>query len=128
MSLVSVVSASSGQPLTITDMTDIDPNAGTIRRALGLPFYGPYFTWLPIFNVTYVAGWGVSVPPSMGMAARIILAHLWQTQRGAVSPPLMGGEETVVLPGFGFAIPNRAAELLENGSQGGIPFCTEAWV
>ena len=128
VSLVSVVSASSGQPLTITDMTDLDPNAGTIRRALGLPFYGPYFTWLPIFLVTYIAGWGTAVPPSMNSAARIILAHLWQTQRGAVSPPLMGGEETVTLPGFGFAIPNRAAELLENGSQNGIPFCTEAWV
>ncbi len=31
------------------------------------------------------------------------------------------------IPGFGFAVPNMAAELL-NGSQGGIPFLDEAFV
>ena len=39
----------------------------------------------------------------------------------------MGGEEMATLPGFGFAIPNQAAELL-NGSQGGIPFLAEAYL
>ena len=127
VSLVSVVSASSGQALTITDMTDIDTNAGTIRRALGIPFIGPYFTWLPIFTVTYIAGWGTAVPAAFNSAARIILAHLWQTQRGAAPQPLMGGEETVMMPGFGYAIPNRALELLE-GSYNGMAFRSEAYV
>jgi len=33
----------------------------------------------------------------------------------------------VTPPGFGFAIPNMAAELLD-GAQGGIPFANEAFV
>ena len=39
----------------------------------------------------------------------------------------MGGEDMVTIPGFGFAVPNMAAELL-NGSQGGVPFLVEAYV
>ncbi len=127
VSLTSVVSASSGQALTITDMTDIDYNAGTIRRALGIPFIGPYFTWLPIFNVTYVAGWGVQVPATFSSVARIVLKHLWEAERGAAASPLLGGEETVSMPGWGYAIPARAAELLE-GTFNGMPFRCEAFV
>jgi hypothetical protein len=33
----------------------------------------------------------------------------------------------VLLPGFGFLVPNRAAELL-NGSLNGMPFRLEAYV
>lgn len=127
VSLVSVVSASSGQPLSIVDMTDLDRNAGTIRRSLGLPFIGPYFMWLPIFNVTYTAGWGTAVPAAFNSAARIIIRHLWDTQRGAASAPMLGGDETAMIPGFGFAIPNRAVELLQ-GQQDGMPFMREAFV
>lgn len=126
VSLTSVVSVGSGEPLPINDMTDLDKNASTVRRALGLPFYGPFFQWLPIFTVTYVAGWGTTVPAAFNTAARMILQHLWQSQRGAMALP-MAGVETVTLPGFGFAIPNRAAELL-GGSQDGIPFTLEAFV
>jgi hypothetical protein len=39
----------------------------------------------------------------------------------------MAGEAMVTVPGFGFAIPNQAAELL-NGSQNGIPCMAEAYV
>jgi hypothetical protein len=39
----------------------------------------------------------------------------------------MGGMETVTIPGFGFAVPNMAAELL-NGSMNGVPFIQEAFV
>jgi len=126
--LVSVTSitAASGGAIDISAGLDLDVNAGLIRRKLGLPFYGPFFSWLPQVNVTYVAGWGVSVPATFGTAARIILQNLWNTQRGPAPQPLMG-EEMVTLPGFGFAIPNQAAELL-NGSLNGIPFLAEAYV
>ena len=76
--------------------------------------------------VVYVAGWGVSVPAAFGSFARIVLAHLWTTQRGPAALP-MGGGDMVQVPGFSYAIPNRAAELL-NGSQGGVPFLSEAYV
>jgi hypothetical protein len=127
VSVTSIVSASSGLPLDISAGLDIDPNAATIRRKLGYPFYGPYFQWLPAMLVTYVAGWGTSVPAAFNLAARITVQHLWETQHGPSARPGMGGAEVVTLPGWGYAIPNRAAELLA-GSQNGMPFVLEAYV
>jgi len=119
VSVVSVTSASGGA-IDISAGLDIDSNAGTVRRKLGLPFYGPFFQWLPQVNITYVAGWGTAVPAAFNSAARIILAHLWESQRGPASLPGLGGGDTVTMPGFGFAIPNMAAELLD-GEQNGMP-------
>jgi hypothetical protein len=127
VSVTSITSASGGA-IDISAGLDLDVNAGTIRRKLGLPFYGPFFQWLPQVNVIYVAGWGTAVPAAFGTASRIILQNLWETQHGPSARPSMGGsDEMVTLPGFGFAIPNQAAELLD-GSQNGVPFLTEAFV
>ncbi|HEY3883287.1 MAG TPA: hypothetical protein VGM12_32265, partial [Trebonia sp.] len=125
--LVSVTSitGASGGVIDISAGLDLDVNAGLIRRQLGLPFYGPFFSWLPQVTVTYIAGWGTSVPAAFNTAGRIILQHLWESQRGPLAMP-MAGEPAVMVPGFGFAIPNRAAELL-NGSQDGVPFMSEAY-
>jgi hypothetical protein len=125
VSVTSIASAS-GSNIDISGGLDLDVNAGTIRRKLGLPFFGPFFTWLPQCSVTYVAGWGTSVPAAFNSAARIIVQHLWDTQRGPAALP-MGGGDVVTLPGWGFAIPNRAAELLD-GSLNGMSFKTEAYV
>jgi hypothetical protein len=128
--LVSVTSitGASGGVIDISAGLDLDANAGLIRRQLGLPFYGPFFQWLPMVNVTYVAGWGVSVPATFGTVARIIIQNLWETQHGPSGRPSMGSQsDMVTVPGFGFAIPNQAAELLD-GSQGGIPFLSQAYV
>jgi hypothetical protein len=127
VSVTSIVSVASGLPIDITAGLDIDPNAGTIRRKLGFPFYGPYFAWLPAMTITYVAGWGTSVPAAFNTAARVILQHLWETQHGPAVRPSMGGMDMVQPAGFSFAIPNRAAELL-NGMQAGMPFRLEAYV
>lgn len=128
VSVTSIVSVASGTAVDISAGLDLDVNAGTIRRKLGYPFYGPFFTWLPAMSVTYVAGWGVSVPAAFNTASRIILQNLWETQHGPSARPQMGaGGDMVNLPGFGFAIPNQAAELLE-GSQNGVPFMMEAFV
>ena len=118
---VTSITPDTGAAVGLTDLK-IDANAGVIRRALGLPFYatGPWFT------VTYTAGWGTAVPAAFNAFARIVLDHLWATQRGPAMMP-MGSEETVAVPGFGFAIPHRAAELL-NGSLNGVPFTSEAFV
>ena len=126
--LVSVtqITGAAGGVIDISAGLDLDVNAGLIRRKLGLPFYGPFWTWLPQVNVTYVAGWGASVPAAFGTASRIILQHLWKTQRGPIAVP-MGGGDLVTLPGFGYAVPTQAAELLD-GSQNGVPFLTQAYV
>ena len=127
VSVTSIVSVASGQALDISAGLDLDPNACTIRRNLGYPFYGPFFSWLPAMTVTYVAGWGTAVPAAFNSAARIIVQHLWLTQHGPSQRPRMGGDDLVTLPGWGFAIPNRAAELL-NGSLNGMSFLQEAYV
>ena len=126
VSVTSITSASGGA-IDISGGLDLDQNAGLIRRKLGLPFYGPFFQWLPQVTVTYVAGWGTAVPASFNSAARIIIRHMWDTQHGPSARPSMGGDETVTLPGWGFAIPNRAAELLD-GMLNGMPFRFEAYV
>ena len=128
VSVTSIVSVASGTAIDISAGLDTDAVAGTVRRKLGYPFYGPFFTWLPAMTVTYVAGWGTAVPAAFNSAARVILAHLWESQHGPSSRPSMGGDEPLVqVPGFGFAIPQLAAELL-NGSLNGMPFMTEAYV
>jgi len=123
---VNSIMGAGGVNIDISAGLKYDVNAGTVRKALGLPFYGPFFQWLPECYVTYVAGWGTSVPSAFNIFARIVLQHLWETQRGPLAMP-MAGEQAVMVPGFGFAIPARAAELL-NGSQNGVPFLTEAYV
>lgn len=128
VSVTSIVSVASGLPIDISAGLDVDTLAGTIRRKLGYPFYGPYFTWLPAMSVTYVAGWGTAVPAAFNSFARIVMQHLWSSQHGPSARPSMAGEiATVTLPGWGFAIPNQAAELLA-GSLNGIPFVSEAYV
>ncbi|HET9971130.1 MAG TPA: hypothetical protein VFQ68_23035, partial [Streptosporangiaceae bacterium] len=126
--LVSVtqVIGAGGTAIDISGGLKLDVNAGLIRKPLGYPFYGPFFAWLPEVYVDYVAGWGTSVPAAFNIFARIVVQHLWSSQRGPAAMP-MGGGEMASIPGFGFAIPNMAAELL-NGSQDGIPFLSEAYV
>jgi hypothetical protein len=128
--LVSVtqILGASGQAIDISAGLDLDVNAGTVRRHLGLPFFGPFFSWLPQCTITYVAGWGATVPAAFNTAARIILQSLWETQHGPSARPTMGAtDDMVTLPGWGFAIPNQAAELLD-GSLNGMPFISEAYV
>ncbi len=125
---VTTVTAASGGTIDLSGGIDIDVNAGTFRRKLGLPFFGPFFSWLPQVNVTYVAGWGVTIPAAFNTAARIILQNLWETQHGPSARPSMGASaDMVTMPGWGFAIPNQAAELLD-GALNGVPFLSEAFV
>jgi hypothetical protein len=111
LSVVSVVPY--GRPYGISYVPGqlaVDEN-GYLDRLDGLPFYpGAY-------RVTYRAGRPV-IPANITAAVKIILQHLWQTQRGSASPAYLGGDDTTVVPGFGFAVPNRALELLEADDLG----------
>lgn len=61
--------------------------------------------------VTYVAGMQI-VPSNYRLAAGIIVQHLWQTQRGTRGGPRVGGMDDTATVIMGYAIPNRALELL----------------
>ena len=99
-----------GLPLTTADVV-VDNELGVIRRVNGSVFYGGPWT------AVYTAGRG-SVPPTIKLAALILLQHLWRTQYGASRglSGIGGGEDysvTEPIPGWGYAIPNRVLQLLE---------------
>lgn len=99
------------------DQLLVDPYTGLVRQSAGLPFFysgDPYAQ----FQVIYWAGRKV-IPNAVYEGCKMILEHLYQVKRGGVgAQDIAAGESTVVLPGFGFAIPNRALELFATASGG----------
>ncbi|MFJ6905606.1 head-tail connector protein [Streptomyces griseoluteus] len=111
--LVSVSSLAGGPPAgSITypvDTLAVDGPAGIISRLDGCGFLAGRYT------VTYTAG-RPEVPPTVKLAALILLQHLWRTQYGASRVPVGGADDWSVsdpVPGFGYAVPNRVLQLLE---------------
>ena len=92
--------------LTVSDY-DLDADAGVVRAVNGGRFRGD-------FQVTYTVGRS-DVPVAIREAILIIAAHLWETQRG-VAPSALSLQGADVAdtfsPGLGYAVPNRARELL----------------
>lgn len=95
-----------GTSYDVADLT-VDPVTGLVERPDGGVLYGP-------LTFVYEAGRRV-IPAAMTSAGRIILQHLWRTQQGPGRPQLGTGDFDVSEPvqGFGYAIPNRALQLLE---------------
>ena len=98
--VVDVLSVSvAGAPLAAAAY-EADEGAATI--ALG--------TWRDdLYTVVYEAGYDI-LQASFRLAILIIAQHLWRTQHGGARN--RGGDDQVMMPGLGFAIPSRAAELL----------------
>jgi hypothetical protein len=83
----------------------VDPLLGTLRHEAGLPFWnGPY-------DITYMAGRPI-VPDNIMTACRIILRHLWALERGGTGAASQYASDDITML-YGFAIPNRALELLD---------------
>lgn len=118
VAVTSVTAVATGQAVDVSDV-EVDPTSNVARRRSGLPFLA--YAGPPVFTVVYTAGLGLAVPAPVSAAARIILDHLWETQRGPSVRPSVGGDETSQVFGMAFAIPNRALELL--GAN-----LVEAWV
>lgn len=83
---------------------EVDLEAGLVNTV------GPYGS--PV-TVTYVSG-RVPVPAAVNLAARVIVAHWWDSQRArtASNRGRTVDTDTVNVPGLGFAIPRYAAQLL----------------
>jgi hypothetical protein len=94
-------------PYDVADFV-LDPATGIVRAGNGGAFYGD-------FTVTYSTGYA-ALPASIHLAVLIIAAHLWETQRMPMqdSGPAGFGMDSDAAPSVprGFAIPNRAQELL----------------
>jgi hypothetical protein len=80
--------------------------SGLVRVMAGPPVTG-------VADVTYLAGYQ-QIPASYKRGALVILAHLWETQRGpgTVASGVIGTEEHWRQPGEFFSVPDKAKELM----------------
>lgn len=63
-------------------------------------------------NVVITYNAVVTAPKNVVLAARIILAHLWQADQQGARPDFGSNDVEIVTTPSGYAIPRRAAELL----------------
>ncbi|WP_084963752.1 head-tail connector protein [Thermoactinospora rubra] len=110
LSLTSVVAIESGGVDQAVADLDLDGPTGIVQRKDGGFMCGP-------FRVTYVPG-RLEIPPHVSQAAKILLQHMWETQRGTMGGVRVGGSDEVYDPRFGFTIPRRAVELLGDQPPG----------
>lgn len=97
-----------GTSYEVADL-DLDGETGIVQRLDGGQLLGP-------LRFTYRAGRPV-IPANLRIAGKIILTHLWRVKYGGSRGGVVGGSEdfsvTEQVPGFGYAIPNRALQLME---------------
>lgn len=116
--VTAIVNVASGEQMDLGGL-DIDGDHGIVRRVLGWPFV---YWYTPVFRVDYTAGWapeGGTLPSGFNEAGRVIVAHMWETRRGVLTA--VATPEEPVVPGYAFAVPNRALEILR-------PYTLEAFV
>src|SRR4029453_746659 len=110
LSLTSLTSINGGLAYDVDSLYVANDLAGIIRREdEGTISGGP---WMAVYR----AG-RAEVPPNIGLAARILVQHLWETQRGGpMNVPRLTVESADMVPGIWFAIPNKVKELLDGES------------
>ena len=95
----------------------VDLSAGIItRRAAG--FAVPFARGVQNINVQYVAGY-TSVPAELALATKLLVQHMWATQRGGSKRPGLGGDDSGPASDFD-AFPSRVEEILANFYNAGI--------
>lgn len=105
-SVTSITGSSSLTPLAVPADAIVDLPSGIIRLT------APFTRWHGAITVTYTTGDTIS--PAVQLAVFIVAGHLWETQRGAASLPSPGMDATPMMSSgdYGYAMPNRAKELL----------------
>lgn len=104
--VISLTSAARIDGAATWTVADLDADRlGTVTVLRGSPFHGDV-------RFTYVAGREI-IPANYTLAARIIVQHLWDLQRGNAGAARFGGSDGgVSFTPSGFALPNRALQLL----------------
>lgn len=83
-----------------------DPVLGTVNHTSGLPFYYGEYIW------AYQAG-RLVIPDCILMGARAIFRHIFGLERGgAGGTASLGSDEETTMTPMGFAVPNRALEMM----------------
>lgn len=112
LELVSVTALrAGGVTYDVGDLT-LDGSLGIVSRMDGGRLYGP-------LRFVYRAG-RIIIPGNITAAAQLILQHLWRTQAGP-GRPQRGVDDYDVsepIPGLGYAIPNRAVQLMNPDDDG----------
>lgn len=108
LSLTSAVSADGSTTWSVGGLR-ADGETGLVTVVSGAALTGTV-------DMTYQAGETV-ISEDYQLAAKIIIQHLWETQRGTMGVQL-GGDNEPYTPGRGFAIPRRALELLDTQLPG----------
>lgn len=106
LELTAVTPVLSGTTPYDIDGLVLDGAGGLVIRSDGGWFTGP-------LQVTYTAGRRI-VEPNISSAGKLILQHLWRTRQGPGRPQPNASDYDVTepIPGLGYAIPNRAMQLL----------------
>ncbi|MFI0528543.1 head-tail connector protein [Streptomyces scabiei] len=107
LTLTSVAAVLTGGTSYDVDDLDLDAEAGIVRRKDGSLLCGP-------LRCVYQAGRRI-VPAAIILGGKIILQHMWRTQLGPSRPQVGVGdfEVTEPIPGLGYAVPNRALQIME---------------
>ena len=87
-----------------------DLRRGIVTHTSGLPFFYCAYIW------QYQAGRQV-IPWGIYEAHKIALKHIYYVENAGTGSGTGSGDSETVQTGFGFAVPNRAVELLQPYSQ-----------
>lgn len=96
---------------------EVNTGSGVLTRVAGV-YALPFLPGFDSVVVTYTAGMQV-VPAHIQQAARIIVQHLWETQRTAGRNAYSGNPDEYD-PRYSYSIPRRALELLGPPILGGF--------
>ncbi|MEU4168865.1 phage head-tail connector protein [Streptomyces sp. NPDC026665] len=107
-SITSVVSADGATTWNVADL-QVDGETGLVTVVSGARLTGSV-------DITSQAGMSV-IPDDYRLAGKIIIGHLWETQRGTMGVQLGDNDEAYV-PGRSYAVPRRALELLDAALPG----------
>lgn len=114
ISLTSIAPIINGGIIYAVADLDVESETGIMQHKNGRVMVGP-------LRLTYVAGRSI-VPAAIRDAGREILKHLWTVQTGPHGLPrftdAVEGGSSVVL-GLGYALPNRALQLLQPYTRAG---------